>query len=61
MMKLQNLIMKCNKGKISGSLINMDFEKAFDSIEWSFIYKAFKYFNFPDQLVRWIQTFYHCR
>jgi len=37
----------------------LDFEKAFDSIEWSFIYKSLRYFNFGDDLINWIQTFYN--
>ena len=32
--------------KQKGLLILIDFEKAFDSIAWSFIEKAFTYFNF---------------
>ena len=51
--------MKCDEEDINGSLINIDFEKTFDLIEWNFIYKAFNYFNFPDKMIRWIRTFYN--
>ena len=32
------------------SLISVDFYNAFDTIEWSFIQKAFNCFNFPEYL-----------
>ena len=37
----------------------MDFEKAFDTLEWSFIEKAFKYFDFGPSLIGWIKMFYN--
>ena len=40
------------------SKTNIDFEKAFDTIEWNFIERTFKRFNFPKQLIKWINTFY---
>ena len=36
----------------------IDFEKAFDTVEWSFIDKCLKYFNFGASLRSWIKTFY---
>ena len=41
-----------------GLLIFIDFYKAFDTIEWSFIQKAFKFFNFPEYLTKWIEIIY---
>ena len=35
----------------------IDFEKAFDSIEHNFLYKALERFNFGPSFIRWIQTF----
>ena len=32
-------------------------EKAFDSLEWSFIKKAFEYFSFGDDILRWVEVF----
>ena len=42
---------------ISGQLMLIDFEKAFDSISWNFIYKTLKLFGFGNNLVRWVQLF----
>ena len=42
----------------SGLLQFIDFEKAFDSLEWSFIEKTLNYYNFGSSLVGWIRLFY---
>lgn len=44
---------------IPGFLMLIDFEKAFDSISWNFIYKALEFFNFGLSINRWIKTFYN--
>ena len=36
----------------------IDFEKAFDTVEWSFIWKTLDYFNFGPSLISWIQLCY---
>ena len=40
-------------------LLFIDFEKAFDSIEWEFLYKSLAAFNFGPTLIGWIKTFYN--
>ena len=35
----------------------IDFEKAFDSVSWSFLYRTLKLFNFQESFIRWIRTF----
>ena len=37
----------------------IDFEKAFDSLSWSFIQKALKFLNFGYSIRRWIKVFYN--
>ena len=46
------------QNNIPGLLLLIDFEKAFDSLSWSFINKAMKYLNFGESLIHWIETFY---
>ena len=41
----KKLLARANNHKL-GLLLFVDFEKAFDSIEWSFIEKTLKYYNF---------------
>ena len=43
---------------IPGLLLLIDFEKAFDSLSWSFIQKVLKFLNFGPSICRWIETFY---
>ena len=39
-------------------MIFIDFEKAFDSVEWEFLLYCFKSFNFGPNFIHWVQTFY---
>ena len=43
---IDSIINYTNTEQIPGLLLFIDFEKAFDKIEWSFIEKTLKYFNF---------------
>ena len=38
----------------------LDFEKAFDMIEWSFIRRTFQHFGFGSSMLKWLNPFY-CR
>ena len=44
---------------IPGLLVFLDFEKAFDTVEWPFIQKTFQHFNFGPSIISWIKLFYH--
>ena len=44
---------------IPGLIVAIDFEKAFDSVAWSFIEKALVFFGFPDMIVNWFKTLYN--
>ena len=43
---------------LSGLLLAIDFEKAFDSLDWTFLNKALSAFNFGQSFVKWVNTFY---
>ena len=43
---------------ISGLLLLIDFEKAFDSLSWSFVTKTLTMFNFGKDIKRWFYVFY---
>ena len=53
-----DVIQKIDEKKINGTILLIDFEKAFDSLEWSFIDKSLEYFGFGPLLRKWITTFY---
>lgn len=41
-----------------GILINIDFEKAFDSLDWEFMLLTLKKFNFGPSFIKWVKTLY---
>ena len=44
--------------KIPGILLFIDFEKAFDTIEWPFIQNVLERFNFGQVIRKWISVLY---
>ena len=44
---------------IPGLLLFLDFEKAFDTVEWVFIKKTFQQFNFGPSMIKWINICYN--
>lgn len=44
--------------QIPGMILLIDFEKAFDSISWSFMFKALNFFNFGPNIIRWVKSLY---
>ena len=45
------------KHNLPGMLVLIDFEKAFDSISWTFIYKTLEFFGFGKSFINWIKLF----
>ena len=48
-----------DKENMSGLLIFIVFEKAFDSLEWNFLYNCLDVFNFGPNFKRWRSNFLH--
>ena len=44
---------------IPGLLLLIDFEKAFDSLSWDFLYKALEHLNFGESIRKWVKVFYN--
>ena len=55
---IDSIIKYASTKQIPGLLLFIDFEKAFDSIEWPFIERTLKHFNFGASLVTWFKLFY---
>ena len=55
---IDDILEYTERKNISGLLVAIDFQKAFDSIKLSFMVKALSGFNFGPSLTHWIQTFY---
>ena len=48
---IDNIIQYTDNNKMSGLLLLVDFEKAFDTLEWSFIEKSLHFHGFAPSLV----------
>ena len=41
-----------------GVMVFIDFEKAFDTVNWTFLFKTLQYFNFGKNFQNWIKILY---
>ena len=58
LLDIQALLSACDNLNTEGILILLDFQKAFDSIGWSFIRSVLVTFQFPESFLRWFDIFY---
>ena len=56
---LHDLMFYTDKQNLPGLLLLIDFEKAFDSVAWSFIFKVLNLYNFGVSFKTWIHIFYN--
>ena len=54
-----DIIEKMEEDDIPDLLVLLDFEKAFDTGECSFLYKTLPFFGFGKSFCSWIKTFYN--
>jgi hypothetical protein len=57
--QIQDIIDYSNIYKIEGAIIFLDFSKAFDSLEWDFMFSTLKHYGFNDSFVTWVETLYN--
>ena len=55
---IYDLIEKVEEDEIPGLLLLIDFEKAFDTLEWSFINRTLSFFGFGTDFCDWVQALY---
>ena len=53
-----DMLEETEKENIPGIMLLIDFEKAFDSLEWIFIERALIFFGFGTSIIRWFKTLY---
>ena len=56
---IYDILMYSEENDIEAFLAQIDFEKAFDSIEWPFLFKCLKAFNFGENFIHWIKILYN--
>ena len=44
--------------RLSGVLAFLDFEKAFDSVDWDFVHTCLEAFNFSSDFKEWVSMLY---
>ena len=54
-----DVIEHTNQKNIPGIILQLDFEKAFDSVSWQFLDKTITMFHFGDQFRQWIRLIYN--
>lgn len=56
--RLLNIIQISEQHKIDGLVISLDAEKAFDRVEWSYLFSTLDRFGLGDSFVRWVKVLY---
>ena len=55
---INSIIQYATEKNIPGLLLFIDFEKAFHSLEWSFIHGTLRSYGFGASLINWVKTLY---
>ena len=56
---IRDILFYCSKEKIDLIMLALDYTKAFDSVNFQFIHKAFDLFNFGDKFKTWVKLLYN--
>ena len=56
---IKDIIEYYDNNNLPGAIICLDFEKAFDSLNWNFMLKALSHYGFNHSFIKWIQLIYN--
>ena len=56
--KIRDTLYYVNEQKLTGAVINLDWEKAFDRVNGEIITKTMKKIGFPEYMINWIMNLY---
>ena len=52
--ELRDILFYYGEAKSTGAIINLDWEKAFDRVNWDFLIKIMKKMGFPENIIKWV-------
>jgi hypothetical protein len=55
---LYDIIHYCNDNNKPGLVLLVDFEKAFDSVSWNFMFKTLRFFKFGENFIKWVNLLF---
>ena len=53
-----DIIERTEEEQLPGLLLLVDFEKAFESLEWDFMFKCLIFFGFGESIIKWAKLFF---
>ena len=56
---IQDIIEYSNKHNIKGAILFLDFAKAYDTIEWEFMFSVIEHFGFKNSFLKWVKIPYN--
>ena len=57
--QIQDIIDYADKFNVNGLILFVDISKAFDTLNWNFMYQSLQCFGFNESFIKWIQTLYN--
>jgi exonuclease III len=57
--KIEDILQFTCKNNLPGYIINLDFEKAFDTINWNVIFNSMQSLNFGNNIIKCVKTLYN--
>ena len=55
---IDDLLFEIEQGRLPFSILQLDQEKAFDRVEWSWLFKTLESFNFGSKFINYLKTMY---
>ena len=57
--KIRDALFYLNQKNYTGAILNLDWEKAFDRVDWTFLSKVLVKMGFPQSTITWFMIFYN--
>ena len=56
---IMDIIEKCEKSNTAGAILCLDYEKAFDSLNWNFMLASLNKYGFGSNFIKWVKILYN--